>query len=181
MKPIGMLMIEHRLIERMLGLLKEELARMEQGIEVDASLLNANIDFFRIYADRTHHGKEENILFKELAKKPLSSEHREMMTLLMAEHKRAREIVGALGAATQHYAHRNAGATKDITACIAELAAFYPKHIEKEDKEFFFPSMEYFSKEEQDAMLQQFREFDQMMIHEKYRQEVAELTEKLEK
>ena len=36
----------------------------------------------------------------------------------------------------------------------------YPVHIEKEDKHFFIPSMEYLSMQEQTAMLEEFREFD---------------------
>jgi hemerythrin-like domain-containing protein len=44
----------------------------------------------------------------------------------------------------------------------------YPPHIEKEDKRFFFPVMEYFSPQELDAMIHEFKEFDEKMIHEKY-------------
>jgi hemerythrin-like domain-containing protein len=55
---------------------------------------------------------------------------------------------------------------------LKELAEFYPKHIEKEDKNFFFPCMEYFTKNEQDVMLDEFWEFDRNLIHEKYRKMV---------
>jgi len=41
-------------------------------------------------------------------------------------------------------------------------------HIEKEDKRFFHPIMNYFSRQEMDAMLQEFEEFDRKVIHEKY-------------
>jgi hemerythrin-like domain-containing protein len=49
-----------------------------------------------------------------------------------------------------------------------ELVDFYPKHIEKEDKHFFIPVMEYFNKAEKDPMLDEGYEFDQKLIHEKY-------------
>ena len=52
---------------------------------------------------------------------------------------------------------------------LEDLVAFYPRHIEKEDKHFFFPILNYFSAEEQDGMLREFYEFDRRMIHEKYR------------
>ncbi|MGE5790278.1 MAG: hemerythrin, partial [Syntrophaceae bacterium] len=52
---------------------------------------------------------------------------------------------------------------------LKELVDFYPGHIEKEDKRFFFPCLEYFTQAEQDRMLQEFRDFDRNMIHEKYR------------
>jgi len=53
-----------------------------------------------------------------------------------------------------------------ITQCIEELVDFYPKHIEKEDKHFFIPIMEYFNTAEKDAMLEEGYEFDQKSIHE---------------
>ena len=64
-----------------------------------------------------------------------------------------------------------------MTDCLKTLTEFYPGHIEKEDKHFFFPIMEYFSKDEQDVMLAEFYEFDRNMIHEKYNK-VAEAIEK---
>jgi hypothetical protein len=45
----------------------------------------------------------------------------------------------------------------------------------KEDKSFFYPSLEYFSKEEQDQMLQEFWEFDRKLIHEKYQKIVDDI------
>ena len=47
-------------------------------------------------------------------------------------------------------------------------------HIEKEDKHFFIPAMDYFSRDEQQKMLDEFREFDRKMIHEKYRAMVGQ-------
>ena len=56
-----------------------------------------------------------------------------------------------------------------------ELAEFYPKHIEKEDKHFFIPCMNYFSKQEQEGMLNEFWEFDRRLVHEKYKEIVKEI------
>ena len=56
----------------------------------------------------------------------------------------------------------------EIISLARELGNFYPKHIEKEDKHFFYPCQEYFNKDEQEKMLAEFWEFDRKMIHEKY-------------
>jgi len=58
---------------------------------------------------------------------------------------------------------------------LEKLVALYPRHIYVEDKEFFYPILEYFSKEEQDIILQEFWGFDQKMIHEKYTKIVNDL------
>jgi hemerythrin-like domain-containing protein len=55
------------------------------------------------------------------------------------------------------------------------LVEFYPKHIEKEDKHFFTPSMECFSPQEQQAMLNDFWDFDRKIIHDHYAKVLDEL------
>jgi len=66
----------------------------------------------------------------------------------------------------------------EVVALLRELAHFYPIHIEKEDKHFFYPCMEYFRPEEQDKMLAEFYEFDRKMIHEKYGKVVNQIEAK---
>jgi len=147
MKPIGPLMREHRLIERMIPLLDKELIQMNEEDEANVELLTVAVDFFKTYADRTHHGKEEDILFRELAKKRLSQEHGRIMNELVAKHVLARKTVSALVNAKNDYNGGNAESLKDIIIYVRELVNFYPAHIEKEDKRFFYPVLEYLSKE----------------------------------
>ena len=175
MKPVGPLMREHRLIERMVSLLNEELKQMGETNKVNTEFLMIAIDFIRTYADRTHHGKEEDILFRELAKKQLSQEHQKTMKELIEEHVIARKITTSLANARHNYVRGNLEAVKDIVAPLRKLVEFYPAHIEKEDKHFFYPSLEYLSKQEQDDMLQEFWEFDRRLMHEKYENLVKEI------
>jgi hemerythrin-like domain-containing protein len=170
MMPIGPLMIEHRLIERMVGVLREEMNSIEKKEALHTELIDSGVDFFRTYADRCHHGKEEDILFRDLAKKRLSPEHKKIMEGLIEEHRFGRETVRQLLSAKERYAKGDATALKEIIGILKKLVEFYPAHIEKEDQHFFMPSMDYFSKEERDAMLQECWEFDKQLIHEKYRQ-----------
>ena len=161
-------MWEHRLIERLLKLFEGQIIKIRQENNIDPVFIDTAVDFIRIFADRTHHGKEEDILFRDLGKKKLSAEHARIMNELVEEHKYARTIVGKLVEAKEKILMGNKAVVKDMISCLKELSEFYPKHIEKEDKHFFFPLLEYFSKEEQDAMLNEFWEFDRNMIHEKY-------------
>ena len=175
MKPIGPLMREHRLIERMVKILEKELIKIKKTGEVDTNVIFSGVDFFRTYADRTHHGKEEDILFRDLEKKELSSEHKKIMDNLVEDHILARKIVGALNDANNSVIKGNKGYIKVIIFNLEKLVKLYPKHIYVEDKEFFYPILDYFSKDEQDIMLQEFWEFDQKMIHEKYTKIVNDL------
>ena len=169
MKPIGPLMWEHRLIEQMVALLRGEIDRITSKNTVNVILIEQAVDFFRTYADRTHHGKEEEILFRDLAQKKMSPEHAKIMDDLVREHVRGRELVRKLVEAKDLYVNGYADALPHMARELKELVDFYPRHIEKEDKHFFFPCLDYFTEAEQDRMLQEFRAFDRNMIHEKYR------------
>ena len=168
MKFIGPMMWEHRLIERMLHSVEAKIEQINSKSSFEPILIDIVVDFIRTYADRTHHGKEEDILFRELRKKTLSDEHNRIMNELVEEHVFARKIVGRLMKAKEEFLKGNSETLPEVIDCLKTLTEFYPRHIEKEDKHFFYPILKYFSKEEQDAILAEFYEFDRMMIHEKY-------------
>jgi hemerythrin-like domain-containing protein len=174
MKPIGPLMWEHRLIEKMARLFNTEIKNINEQNKINTVFIFSAVDFFRIYADRTHHGKEEDILFRELAKKNLSPEHAIITKELIDEHVYARKTVSRLLESNNKYLEGAVGSLQEVVACLRNLADLYPKHIEREDKHFFFPILDYFTAPEQDAMLREFMEFDQKMIHEKYRKMVEQ-------
>jgi hemerythrin-like domain-containing protein len=162
------LMIEHRLIERMLSLIRNALEQIESTRKVAPLFVDTAVDFIRTYADRTHHGKEEAILFRELSKRPLSAEDQRVMNELIEEHAFGRQTTKDLVEANTRYRNGDVYALTDITTKLRTFVDFYPVHIEKEDKVFFPASRAYFTDEEDQAMLDAFWEFDRKMIHEKY-------------
>lgn len=178
MLPVGPLMIEHRLIERMIALMSKEVQRIGQGLAPDTEFIRTAVDFIKIYADRLHHGKEEDILFRDLTKKQLSAEHKRIMEELVKEHALARENTRKLIEARDKYLAGEKDSVKIIVDNMGILAKFYPKHIEKEDKHFFLPVMDYFTKEEQSAMLAEFNDFDRQFIHVTYKNIVLEWEKK---
>ena len=169
MQARGPLMMEHRLIERMLSSVESALARMEVAREVEPVFVDTVVDFVRVYADRTHHGKEEEILFRALSDRPLSSEDGRILKELLAEHAFGRQTTRGLVEANARYRSGNAAALADVANNLRTLVAFYPEHIQKEDKVFFPASRAYFTDEEDRALLAEFWEFDRKMIHEKYK------------
>ncbi len=177
MMPVGPLMIEHRLIERMLKAFAGRIEALDNSDEVDIGFVDEVIDFIRSYADRCHHGKEEDIFFRELKKKPLSRELLGLTDDLIYEHNQARQMVAEIITAKEDYMSGNRDARAQVVQLSRQLISFYPDHIEKEDKHYFVPCMAYFDANEQAGMLREFAEFDRSLIHTKYRT----LVEKLEK
>ena len=121
MQARGPLMIEHRLIERMLSIIKNVLVEIEAKKKVDPVFVDTAVDFIRVYADRTHHGKEEDILFRELANKPLSGEDRQIMNELIEEHVFGRQTTSALVEANTRYRNGNDSALTDIVGKLRTL------------------------------------------------------------
>jgi len=158
--PAGPLMAEHRVIERMIAVLETQLGVMATTQAVDPAVIDTAVDFIRTYADRCHHGKEEDILFRRLADKPLDDELAEVMAGLVDDHVKARSMTRSLVEATTRYRTGEKAALGAIESCVRALVEFYPVHIAKEDRHFFKPCLEYFTDAERVAMLADFDEFD---------------------
>ena len=171
-------MMEHRLIERMIAIIKDELTKIRDKKEFNSVFIDNAVDFIRTYADQTHHGKEEDILFRELKKKEISEEHEVIMNELIEEHKFARETTGKLVSAKENFLDGNEDEIKKVIDAIEKLVEFYPKHIEKEDEYFFIPVMDYFTDEEKNSLLQEGQAFDRRMIHRRYRDFVYKLIDR---
>jgi hemerythrin-like domain-containing protein len=175
MMPIGYLMIEHRLIERMIKLMTDESVNMDRENKADLGFLDSAIDFLKTYADKCHHGKEEDILFRDLTQKKISFEHKKAMAELLEDHKMGRREVSKLVDASNSNSEGKGVSLASIKKQIKWLVEFYHRHIAKEDKKFFIPSMSYFSRQEQDRMLGEFMEFDRGGIQDNYKKIVQKL------
>lgn len=175
MIPIGQLMIEHRLIERMINLMKDEMDWIGEHRRVDPVFLETVVYFMRHYTDICHHGKEEQVYFAALEKKPLTEEHRKTMEDLIQEHAFARRTVDDIEDAKNSFVTGDKEAMAKVISALNIITLFYPQHLDKEEHHFFYPSMEYFSKEEKDRMLQDFTAFDSRLYHEEHSRIVEDL------
>lgn len=78
-----------------LDALCQRLRHPEQGQTVDPQDLVQLTGFFREFADRCHHGKEEDLLFPALAEAQLSPPG-ELQQQLLAEHEEGRQAMRAM-------------------------------------------------------------------------------------
>ena len=123
---------EHQLILRMIGLLEKNAPRTAGGDYRNWQFYLDGIEFIRNYADRYHHAKEEDVLFKALVENGMPKENSPVAAMLM-EHDHGREFVRKMEAAVKE---AQAGRT-DVYPVIAEnalgYAALLREHISKED------------------------------------------------
>ena len=123
---------EHQLILRMIGLLEKNAPQTAAGDYRNWQFYLDGIEFIRNYADRYHHAKEENVLFKALVDNGMPKDNSPVAAMLM-EHDHGRELVRTMEAAVKE---AQAGRT-DVYPVIAEnalgYAALLRDHISKED------------------------------------------------
>lgn len=169
MMPIGPLMVEHRWIERVISDIQLRLGGQSPRKAIDPPYVERVVDFLGTYADRCHHGKEEDILFRDLSHKTLEPALGALMRQLIAAHEWARDTTRRLVAANASLAVGNNDSMQDVCRLLGDLASFYPKHIQLEDESFFRPTMAYLTTDDQAVMLEAFVKFDASLIHEKYR------------
>ncbi len=170
MNPIKLLIQEHITINKMIEFLSF-LSSNPQKIQ--PQFIEKIIDFFSIYVDKCHHGKEEKILFQKLKSKNLSKEDKTLMNELIEEHKLGRKLVLEL------IENKSSKDFEKIKKIFIKMATLYIPHIEKENIRFFTPAFNYFSADEKDKILQDFFDLDKNIIHEKYLMVVEELTSKI--
>jgi len=123
------LVSEHVLIKRLVAMIPEFIDNLDVASEQGRQLIVDGIDFIRSYADKYHHAKEEEILFKYF------DENLDIIKAMYEDHEKARARVRAM---------LKALAKKDKEAISKQLSAYQElltEHIKKED-EILYPWMD---------------------------------------
>ena len=94
MDPIDLLMSEHRVIERVLDAMLVVADDWRRGGDGRATLARF-VRFIREYADRRHHGKEEDLLFEAMVDCGVPREYGPIACML-GEHEAGRALVAQL-------------------------------------------------------------------------------------
>ena len=94
-EAIEILMDEHRLIEQVLGSLETFAFNLQNGADADRQTVKDFGGFFSGFADKCHHGKEEDRLFIKMNQYGFPKDYGPVAVML-AEHAEGRSHVGAL-------------------------------------------------------------------------------------
>src|SRR3989304_91377 len=109
---------EHDAILRMLEVTEQVAEQLARGEQVAPQTLNGLLEFFRLFADQCHHGKEEDLLFPKLQQKGMPREAGPIGVMLL-EHDQGRAFVRQMAQAAEEYAKGNPGAAARWTAAAA--------------------------------------------------------------
>ena len=132
MQPTDILMNEHRLIEQVLNCLEKILKQCTIEKKLDRKSAKQAIDFFRSFADRCHHGKEESQLFPLMQANGFSGGCSPVVVMLR-EHELGRLYIQGMDAAIDPAA---AGDSESLNWFIQHGQSYLQllrEHIRKED------------------------------------------------
>ncbi|MBN2482265.1 MAG: hemerythrin domain-containing protein [Bacteroidales bacterium] len=127
------LMREHKVIMIALDVIEKMYEKVRNDQDIDYVDVEEIIEFLKIFADKCHHGKEEDFLFPALEEVGVKNQNGPI-GLMLAQHRQGRELIKKM---------QESIANKTINKKAFAFAAYsyvnlLRNHIEKEDT-FLFP------------------------------------------
>ncbi len=176
MKSVELLMQEHRIIELGLAVLENIADRLEQGESVPVDKIISLLDFFRVFADKCHHAKEEKALFPKLETKGIPHEGGPIGVMLN-EHEKGRILQQQMRQALSD--PLEAKNRQNFVSSAREYITLLRQHIWKEDNVLFQMAKQLFNKSDDRELIETFESYEQEQIgkhaHEHYHKLVYEL------
>lgn len=178
MLPTAELKQEHRVIERMLAVLKAAATKAEAGQDLPPDFFPRAVDFIRNFADRCHHGKEEDNLYPAMERRGIPREGGPIGVMLM-EHDQGRAFVRGMDEAGKRLAAGDKGAAKEAARNARGYAELLSQHIFKEDNILYMMADQALSAADQKELSARFEQMERERLgpgkHEEYVNLVGQL------
>jgi hemerythrin-like domain-containing protein len=171
MKPTEDLIHEHKAIELMLDVMAKIAGNISEGKAFEVTDVEKIVDFLRTFADKCHHGKEENVLFPELAAAGIPVVNGPVGVMLH-EHVLGRGYIKEMNDGAASYKSGNKAAGNAIANAMLNYVSLLRSHIQKENNILFPMADRILSNEKQDEIYRQFEKIEEEVVghgvHEQY-------------
>ena len=175
---------EHEFILKVLDAADEVVRRLQGGRAVAPQMLDDILEFLRLFADRCHHGKEEDLLFPLLEAKGVPRDGGPIGVML-SEHDEGRALIRAMAEAAREYRTNPAGAGPRWARDAAAYSTLLRQHIGKENDILFVIAERMLSPDEQARLAADFErvEVEKMGAgtHERLHAQMEGLLKEIEK
>lgn len=178
MDAVTILRKEHDAILRMLEATEEVARQFERGAQVPPETLTGLLEFFRVFADRCHHGKEEALLFPLLEKKGLPRASGPIGVML-SEHEQGRAFMRQMVEAAESYQEGAAEAGRRWGEAARGYVALLRQHIDKENNVLFVMAEKMLTPGEQSELAAGFAKVEEEKIGRGTHERLHALMEKL--
>ncbi|MBZ5638365.1 MAG: hemerythrin domain-containing protein [Acidobacteriia bacterium] len=175
-KALETLMEEHRVIEQVLGSLETFGGRLGDS-DVRPTLRDYG-RFFRDFADRCHHAKEEDRLFVEMVRHGFPREHGPIAVML-SDHVEGRAHVGAIAKAGESAGPLSAEERSSILFHIHAYVPLLRSHIMKEDNVLYPMARQALPADVLEQLSREFDDHEHGAMGEGTHEELRHLAERL--
>jgi hemerythrin-like domain-containing protein len=172
-RSIENLMAEHRLIEKVLGALETFAHQLARNPALPRESVAQFAAFFRNFADKCHHGKEEDRLFAKMVQHGFPKEYGPI-GVMQAEHNQGRVHVRALDEIGRGSGPLTPREIQQVTEHALAFSALLRSHIQKEDHVLYPMALQAIPPPELAALDQSCAAFEQEVMGA---DEIAKLTD----
>lgn len=163
MKPTQQLVEEHDSIKDMLDVLAKVSDALESDGKVEPDHLEQIVEFIRKFADRCHHGKEEDLLFSAMEEAGFSTVEGPIAVML-AEHVVGRDHVSKMAQAASDYREGDESSISRFVDNARGYISLLRDHIHKEDNILYPMADSRLTDEDQSVLEREFKRVNEDSI-----------------
>ncbi|MEE9190911.1 MAG: hemerythrin domain-containing protein [Candidatus Neomarinimicrobiota bacterium] len=163
-KPTEQLIEEHNSILKMLGIIDHVCNILESGEAVPYEHLDQIVEFIRLFADKIHHGKEEDLLFPAMEAAGFPRESGPIGVMLV-EHEQGRDYVNRLDKAVTQYKNGEQTAADALVRHARNYVFMLTQHIDKENTILYPMADSSIPIVKQEALLDEFESVNKGVIN----------------
>ncbi len=177
MKATQQLRDEHEGVRTMLGILERVCDKMETQGGLDKDHFDGILEFLKVFVDKCHHAKEEELLFPALVAAGVPEEG--PIAVMLQEHEMSRGYVRVMGQSYSQYLTRDRSSSKNIAQNAHGYIDLLRSHIEKENSVLFVMADDRLAERKQDELFERFEKIEEERIGVGKHEEFHGLIERL--
>src|SRR3989339_927054 len=178
MKAIEQLKNEHEGIKMIFRVLRKMCESLKFGQTLDTDHFEGILEFFNIFVDKCHHGKEEELLFPAMVQAGIPKQG--PIEVMMSEHTAGRSHIKAIGRAFVEFKSGNIAISEALANECEQYISLMLDHIYKENNILYPMGESRFSKAIDEKLYQDFETLETERIgkgkHEVFHEMINRLT-----
>ncbi len=170
---------EHEGIKIMLGIMGRISGRMKATGNVNKEDFGGILEFLKVFVDRCHHGKEEDLLFPALEAAGVPKDG--PIAVMLREHTMGRAYVKTISEAFDAYTVGDGSSSGVIIENVEGYISLLNAHMEKENTVLFVMADRLLPEKRQDELFEGFEQIEVERIGIGKHEEFHSLLKKLSK
>ena len=158
MKATQQLKDEHEGIKIMLGILGQICTQLKATGNLNKEHFEGILEFLKVFVDKCHHGKEEDLLFPALEAAGVPENG--PIAVMLQEHAMGRAYVKTISEAFAAYVTGDKSPSETIIQNVQGYISLLNAHIEKENTVLFVMADNLLPEKRQDELLEGFEKIE---------------------